>query len=680
MGSCRYIAHCTHYVKDLLLKIKCKIQSVINEEKYREHLLICIHFSVPGQPSNIKFPDVSKTTARIIWDVPKEPNGQILAYRVAYQLKGSTDGVVTKLLDATERTLKVINLGPETYYTFSVSAKTGQGWGDTAHVLVYTTNNREAPSPPTAPQISSSQIQAREITFSWTLARDGFAPLRYYTIQQAENGGSWRELPISADPTVTTYTVKNLKPVTRYRFKIQATNDIGPSGWSLPSDWTKTLPAAPEVYPKNLNTVAITKTSIRVSWRALDEDAWNGDPLGRGYKVEYCLVADYPIPKTSDCPVDEVLRADITRLTITNLVKGRYYEVKVYAFNQHGNSPPGPPKTVYVGEAVPMGEPLNVKVVAVSSTAIQVKWTSPVEKLQNGPLNGYKIFYSKEDAGGTVEDMEPVSILPTHFLIINLNMYTEYRIQVLAYNSAGDGPRSRPVNVTTKEGIPGPPGPLSFNDITMTSLNVSWYPPMLPNGEIRGYLVIYETAHQNESFSKQVKEKVQVTHLVVQNLRELVTYKFQVKTETYAYGNESVANVTTGPQEGSPMPVKSLVSESTASSISLLWTNGPQGKSKIVGYIIESKKLDEDRWETLVVLSHGPLTGYTISFQNLLPSTNYKFRVIARNKHGISLPTQLSRRLATPGMMSSFTVFHCLSRLCLYSLEAIFLEIKTREI
>ena len=49
----------------------------------------------PGAPSNVSFPDVSQTTARIIWDVPDEPNGEILAYRVTYRLSESSDGNAT---------------------------------------------------------------------------------------------------------------------------------------------------------------------------------------------------------------------------------------------------------------------------------------------------------------------------------------------------------------------------------------------------------------------------------------------------------------------------------------------------------------------------------------------------------------------------------------------------------
>lgn len=67
---------------------------------------------------------------------------------------------------------------------FSVTAQTRLGWGKTAYVLVFTTNNRERPQAPSVPQVSKSQIQSRQITFSWTPGRDGFAPLRYKYLSQ----------------------------------------------------------------------------------------------------------------------------------------------------------------------------------------------------------------------------------------------------------------------------------------------------------------------------------------------------------------------------------------------------------------------------------------------------------------------------------------------------------------
>lgn len=54
----------------------------------------------------------------------------------------------------------------------------------------------------------------------------------------------------------------------------------------------------------------------------------------------------------------------------------------------------------------------------------------------------------------------------------------------------------------------------------MNSLKVSWTPPKYRNGDINGYIVTYETTEDNEKFSKQVKQKVTDTNLVIHNLEE----------------------------------------------------------------------------------------------------------------------------------------------------------------
>ena len=47
---------------------------------------------------------------------------------------------------------------------------------------------------------------------------------------------------------------------------------------------------------------------------------------------------------------------------------------------------------------------------------------------------------------------------------------------------------------------------------------------------------------------------------------------------------------------------------------------------------------DDSRWMTVVRTTNVPLEEYLVSYQSLLPSTIYSFRVIAYNKYGISYP------------------------------------------
>lgn len=67
-----------------------------------------------------------------------------------------------------------------------------------------------------------------------------------------ENNGPWQSLPERVDPQLTSYTVTELKPFTSYKFRIQATNDIGPSSFSPESVEVRTYPAGLSIFLTNL--------------------------------------------------------------------------------------------------------------------------------------------------------------------------------------------------------------------------------------------------------------------------------------------------------------------------------------------------------------------------------------------------------------------------------------------
>lgn len=239
-------------------------------------------------------------------------------------------------------------------------------------MLVYTTNNRERPQAPSAPQISRSQVQAHQITFSWTPGRDGFAPLRYYTVQLRENEGPWISLSERVDPAITSFTAVGLKPHTTYQFRIQATNDLGPSSFSRESIEVRTLPAAPSQDVHGLKVVPITTTSVRVQWNLLEKSHWNGDSTTGGYRVLFQPISDFPSTLQAT-PKQEVMGIMSDSVVLTDLTQDRNYEIIVMPFNSQGEGPPSPPVAVYVGEAVPLGKKLNFeKSVYFSCNKLQI--------------------------------------------------------------------------------------------------------------------------------------------------------------------------------------------------------------------------------------------------------------------------------------------------------------------
>lgn len=71
----------------------------------------------------------------------------------------------------------------------------------------------------------------------------------------------------------------------------------------------------------------------------------------------------------------------------------------------------------------------------------------------------------------------------------NLKKFETYNITIFGFTSAGSGPRSPAIQVTTLEDFPGPVQSLHITNIRDRTLDVSWSVPESPNGIITGYTV-----------------------------------------------------------------------------------------------------------------------------------------------------------------------------------------------
>jgi protein sidekick len=112
-----------------------------------------------------------------------------------------------------------------------------------------------------------------------------------------------------------------------------------------------------------------------------------------------------------------------------------------------------------------------------------------------------------------------------------------------------------------------------------------------------------------------------------------------------------IGNITTGPQDGSPLEPRELMLSKSVAYINLKWTNGPSGRGPIKGYYIESQKRDDTKWTAVAKSKNGQTQEFTVSFQTLLPSTVYKFRISSYNKFGISCPAYFEETVLTPSKL-----------------------------
>ena len=188
--------------------------------------------------------------------------------------------------------------------------------------------------------------------------------------------------------------------------------------------------------------------------------------------------------------------------TIANLADGRHYVVRVRASYVSGSDTIlGPPVE---GSGTPRGVPAEAELPAVVTglrltagyQTITAIWTGSASG--DEPIN-YRVQWlddlsgtSWQNAGvGAVEDDATAGDFKV--LISNLRVGEEYRVQVTAYNGAGDGPAAVGDITTILVAVApdGPAAPLLERQGQGTALAVSWEEPAGNGLPVTGYQVQY---------------------------------------------------------------------------------------------------------------------------------------------------------------------------------------------
>ena len=108
-------------------------------------------------------------------------------------------------------------------------------------------------------------------------------------------------------------------------------------------------------------------------------------------------------------------------------------------------------ETLTLSIAVPSQAPKSLTVTAGSSTTVTASWQLPPLDSRNGIITGFKLFYKKKTASGSLAMLRIDNGAIHDKTVIGLDKNTEYEFQVLAFTSTGDGPKSSPVVVRTRK-------------------------------------------------------------------------------------------------------------------------------------------------------------------------------------------------------------------------------------
>ncbi|KAB1264434.1 Contactin-4 [Camelus dromedarius] len=352
------------------------------------------------------------------------------------------------------------------------------------------------PGPPEA--VTIDEITDTTAQLSWRPGPDNHSPITMYVIQaRTPFSVGWQAVntvPELIDGKTFTATVVGLNPWVEYEFRTVAANVIGIGEPSRPSEKRRTEEALPEVTPANVSGGGGSKSELVITWETVPEELQNG--RGFGY-----VVAFRPYGKMI-WMLTVLASADASRYVFRNESVRPFspFEVKVGVFNNKGEGPFSPTTVVYSAEEEPTKPPASIFARSLSATDIEVFWASPMEK-NRGQIQGYEVKYWRHD--DKEENARKIRTIgnQTSTKITNLKGSALYHLAVKAYNSAGTGPSSATVNVTTRKPPPSqPPGNIIWNSSdSKIILNWDQVKALDNESEVKGYKVLYRWNRQSST-------------------------------------------------------------------------------------------------------------------------------------------------------------------------------------
>ncbi|XP_030812676.1 contactin-4 isoform X2 [Camarhynchus parvulus] len=348
---------------------------------------------------------------------------------------------------------------------------------------------RGPPGPPEA--VTIEEVTDSTAQLSWRPGADNHSPVTMYVVQaRTPFSVGWQAVstvPEVIDGRTFTATVVGLNPWVEYEFRVVAANLIGIGEPSSPSEKRRTEEALPEVTPANVSGGGGSKSELVITWETVPEELQNGG--GFGYVVAFRPLGTVSWMQTV------VASPDAARYVFRNesLPPFSPYEVKVGVYNNKGEGSFSPVTVVYSAEEEPTRAPTTVLARSISASDVEVSWAPPWENQHKGRIQGYEVRCWRHDE--KEENAKRIRTVgnQTSTKVSNLRGNALYHLAVRAYNTAGTGPSSAAVNVTTKKPPPSqPPGNIVWNSSdSKIILNWDQVKALDNESEVRGYKVLY---------------------------------------------------------------------------------------------------------------------------------------------------------------------------------------------
>ncbi|XP_021347323.1 usherin-like [Mizuhopecten yessoensis] len=564
----------------------------------------------PADQSSPTIGNVTSSRVVITWTKPVRPNGMISMYEV---LRRSQTRVVRRSLSAPEVVYTTTNVDQDSYqyvdmdldafseFQYSIRSSNSKGFIQSPWTSVFT--SQAAPewlAPPTVSFISGHQDS---LNIKWVPSSQPNGILQSYQLQRNNS------VPLSFtihDPMEFNDT--GLLAYTWYSYKVTACT----AGGCTTSDPThfRTKETAPLlVSPPSINTW--NSTTLRLEWQS---------PLTTNGKISlFNLKMD-----------NAVIYSGIATVYIqTGLTPYTEYSFVLTACTTGGCTDSGEVKG-RPDDDIPLG--LNAPILnVISSKSIEVTWGPP--QYPNGIISSYDLRRDGELI--YTESISVTGSLRTSYVDYNLEPGTEYSYIIIARNRKGSVDSLASI-ATTYSASPSGLDPPVLRALSSTSVQVTWQPPVQPNGPIRNYTVF---ENNNVVFSA----GPEILSYIVPGLEFWTEYSFRVKACTERgcelSGMTTVSTLEAPPEEQKPPKLLALADQDGAhAGVLITWEPPLKPNGIVVSYEVYRRQVISELTGTsygkIALVYNSSLLRYSDLADTLSAFTDYQYMVTAVNRAG----------------------------------------------
>lgn len=593
-------------------------------------------------PQNVQTEAVNSTTIRFLWSPPPQQfvNGINQGYKLLAWPADAPEAVTVVTIAPDFHGVHhgfITNLKKFTAYLASVLCFTTPGDGPpSAPQLVWTHQDR----PGAVGHLSFTEILDTSLKVSWQEPLEKNGIITGYEVSWEVFGRNDSRRTLTLNSTTHEFKIKGLSSLTTYTIDVAAVTAVG-VGLATSSTISSGVPPELPGAPSNLVISNISPRSATLQFRP----GYDGKTSISRWIVEGQVGAIGDEEEWVSL-YEEENEPDTQTLEIPNLTPYTQYRFRMRQVNVVGASPfSQSSRVIQTLQAPPDVAPTSITVRTASETSLRLRWVPLPDSRYNGNPEavGYRIKYWRPGLQASALAHVISDRLEREFTVEGLEEWTEYELQMQAFNAIGAGPWSEAVRGRTRESVPSAaPENVSAEAVSSTQILLTWasVPEQDQNGLILGYKILFRAKDLDPEPRSHVVRGNGTQSALLAGLGKFVLYELRVLAFTrIGNGVPSSPPILERTRDDAPgPPVRLVFPEVRLTSVRIVWQPPEEPNGIILGYQI-AYRLASSSPNTFTTVEVGA-TVRQFTATELAPESAYIFRLSAKTRQGWGEPLE----------------------------------------